>query len=125
MKATLASIRKSLVAGFSALATAGSGLLTADNMNLANVTQAQVSTVLFGALVTAMATFAVSNKAKAVAVVVEQKVADAGASAFTSSLQPHLVQLQADLAAAIAPLAAGAHAKPETPTTPTTPGGRP
>ena len=125
MKATLASIRKSLVAGFGAVVTGASGVLTADNMNAANITQAQVSTVLLVALTTAVGTFALSNKAKAVAVVVEQKVADAGASAFTSSLQPHLVQLQADLAAAIAPLAAGAHAKPETPTTPTTPGGRP
>lgn len=121
MKATLASIRKSLVAGFGAVVTGASGVLTADNMNAANITQAQVSTVLLVALTTAVGTFALSNKAKAVAVVVEQKVADAGASAFTS-LQPHLVELQADLVAALAPLAPGAHAAPETTPTPNTPG---
>ena len=116
----LSQIRKAVGAGVGVLVTGTYTALQADSFQVAQLSQAQVSTVLFGALATGVAVFAVRNK-KLAAIIgeVEHVAADAGGSAFTS-LQPHLVTLQADLVAAIAPLAAGAHAKPEP--TPNTPG---
>lgn len=94
-------IRKALLAGGGALVAGGGGVLTADQMNLSLVTQAQVSTVLFLALGTAVSTFAVGNKSS-----------QPSTAAVVPTIQDHLAVLQQELAAAIAPL--GAHAAPET-----------
>ena len=91
-------IRKALLAGGGALVAGGGGVLTADQMNLSLVTQAQVSTVLFLALGTAVSTFAVGNK------VAQPQTAD-------TTVADALATLHEDFAAAIAPLATyGGHA---------------
>lgn len=118
----LSGIRKAVVATAGTASGGLLGIVTAVNYNLSAITEGQVSGVLFLALVTGVGTFAIKNK-KLAAIIgeVEHVAADAGGSAFTS-LQPHLVELQADLVAALAPLAPGAHAAPETTPTPNTPG---
>ena len=103
----LATIRKAVASGAGVLVTGAYTVAQADGFDVTRVTEGQVSSVLFGALATAVGVFAVKNaKAKAILGDAEQAAADLGAKAITGHVIPFLTSTFApaldDLAAAVA-----------------------